>query len=248
MNVERMNVERTPDARETATLERRAARHAALADPTRLRIVDLLAFGDRTAGELRDRLGVGSSLLAHHLGILDRAGLVSRSRSEGDARRHYVRLGPGALSGVAQTGMSETDGLAPAPRIVFVCSGNSARSPLAMELWRRSSVVPVASAGTKPARAIAALAAATASRHGLSIGEHVPRRVSDVVRDGDLVVTLCDRAREDLGDRVDLHWSIPNPGTAGTDAAYEAAFVDIAARVARLARRLRIDDGPIGNR
>jgi ArsR family transcriptional regulator, arsenate/arsenite/antimonite-responsive transcriptional repressor / arsenate reductase (thioredoxin) len=36
-----------------------------------------------------------SNLLAHHLRVLEEAGLVTRHRSEGDKRRSYLRLVPG---------------------------------------------------------------------------------------------------------------------------------------------------------
>jgi DNA-binding transcriptional ArsR family regulator len=75
---------------QTGRLQRRAAAHAALADVTRLRIVDLLAVSDRSAGELGASLGIASNLLAHHLRTLESAELVTRRRSEGDARRSYL--------------------------------------------------------------------------------------------------------------------------------------------------------------
>jgi hypothetical protein len=49
-----------------ATLEMRAARHAALGDPARLAIVDELSVSDRAPVELRRRLDMESNLLAHH--------------------------------------------------------------------------------------------------------------------------------------------------------------------------------------
>ena len=67
-------------------LRRRVARHAALADATRLRIVDLLILGDRSPTELQTALGISSNLLAHHLNLLEQAGIVRRSKSEADGR------------------------------------------------------------------------------------------------------------------------------------------------------------------
>lgn len=54
-------------------LDARVATLAALADPARLRIVDLLGQGDASPGELRRELGVASNLLAHHLSVLEGA-------------------------------------------------------------------------------------------------------------------------------------------------------------------------------
>src|ERR1700758_5729023 len=79
------------------SLARRAAMHAALADPARLRITDMLADGDASPSELAAMVAMPSNLLAHHLRVLQEAGLVSRRRSDGDRRRTYLRLEPGAL-------------------------------------------------------------------------------------------------------------------------------------------------------
>src|SRR5947207_14410226 len=78
-------------------LARRVAMHAALADPARLRITDMLADGDASPSELAGVLAIPSNLLAHHLKVLEEAGLVMRRRSEGDRRRIYLHLVPGAL-------------------------------------------------------------------------------------------------------------------------------------------------------
>ncbi|RIQ15844.1 helix-turn-helix domain-containing protein, partial [Jiangella rhizosphaerae] len=144
---------------ERTELERRAARHAALADPSRLHIVDLLSLGDLSPSELQTRLGMPSNLLAHHLNTLAAAGLLTRGRSEADRRRSYVRLTPGALDGLVPGAAGR------ARRVVFVCTANSARSQLAAALWRRASEIPVASAGTRPAGHVHPGAVAAAKRH-----------------------------------------------------------------------------------
>lgn len=74
------------------TIARRAAIHAALGEPVRLIIVDRLGPGDASPGELADLVGLGSNLLAHHLNVLQEAGVIRRVRSEGDRRRSYVQL------------------------------------------------------------------------------------------------------------------------------------------------------------
>lgn len=212
------------------SVETRAARHAALADPVRLRITDVLALGDAAPVELQATLGIASNLLAHHLGVLADAGLVTRSRSHADRRRTYVRLVPGALAEMLPETRLAAD------RVVFVCTGNSARSQLAAALWREAGPVPAASAGTHPAPAIAPGAVAAARRHGLTLSDAAPRAVSDVVRDGDLVVTVCDMAHEELGCAAGrLHWSVPDPVLLGTDDAFDAAIEVLARRVDALA-------------
>ncbi|MBO1902051.1 helix-turn-helix domain-containing protein [Leucobacter weissii] len=221
-----MNNERT-------SVAERAARHAALAEPARLRIVDLLALGDRSPSALRTELGLASNLLAHHLRVLERAGMIGRTRSEGDRRRSYLHLLPGAF-----------EALLPSPvlaarRVVFVCTGNSARSPLAAALWERRSPIPATSAGTIPAPSVSAGAIAAAARHGLPFSPAPPRGLGELPAADDCLITVCDHAHERLRGSARLHWSIPNPSALGTDAAFDAAFERLARRVEELAPRVR---------
>jgi protein-tyrosine-phosphatase len=216
----------------TFELERRAVLHAALADPARLRITDTLLMGDASPSELAAMLAMPSNLIAHHLHTLEQAGIITRSRSEGDRRRTYLQLIPGAL-----------DSLAPTParaavRVLFVCTANSARSHLAAALWRQASNVPAVSAGTHPAEAIDPGAIAAARRHRLPLPRLRPRHISDVRHHGDLVVTVCDLAHEELAEATAVHWSIPDPVPAGDPGSFDAALAQLADRVGRLAPRL----------
>jgi protein-tyrosine-phosphatase/DNA-binding transcriptional ArsR family regulator len=211
----------------------RVALHAALADPARLRIVDVLSLGDASPSELAALLDMRSNLLAHHLRALEAAGLVARRRSEGDRRRTYARLVPGALAELLPAAAPS------AQRVLFVCTANSARSQLAAALWRRASAVPAASAGTHPAERINPGAAEIAQRRGLPLEQAAPARLDDVLRGGDYVVTVCDRAHEELGALPALHWSIPDPARDGTPTAFERAYDEVAARVGAFARQLR---------
>ncbi|WP_306293893.1 ArsR family transcriptional regulator [Leifsonia sp. NCR5] len=204
--------------------------HAALADPLRLRILDLLVLGDLTPGELVAELGVSTNLLAHHLGVLEREGIIVRGRSEGDRRRTYVRLRPAALSALGPSAD------AAAQRVVFVCSANSARSQLAEALWERTSTVPAVSAGTHPAARVAEGAVQVAAQHGVTLMGR-PKLYTDVIATGDYVVTVCDRAHEELGVAA-AHWSIPDPVPDGSARAFESAFAEIARRVDSLAAHL----------
>lgn len=213
-------------------LRRRVAVHAALADPARLHIVDTLSLGDASPSELTEALGAPSNLLAHHLKVLERAGIVTRTRSEGDKRRSYVHLVPGALDDLT------APALRPVPRVLFVCTANSARSHLAAALWRRASDIPAASAGTHPAETIAPGAVKTAHRHDLLLPRVRPQHVENVRADGDLVVTVCDRAHEELDFPIDVHWSVPDPVASGTREAFDHALEEIGRRVDNLAPRL----------
>ena len=221
-----------------ASIERRAGVYAALGDPGRLAVVDALALGDRSPGELGQLLGMPSNLLAHHLRLLERVGLVERGRSEADRRRSYVRLVPSALPYALATRVM-------APRVVFVCTHNSARSQFAAALWGRRSSLPASSAGTHPARRVHRRAVSVARRHGLQLDPARTGGVADVVRPDDLVVAVCDSAYEELG-TAGLHWSVPDPVPANTEAAFEKAFEEIEQRVDRLAGAVEPNVGRSG--
>ena len=217
---------------QSGELRQRAAVHAALADPARLLITDTLADGDASPSELAAMLAMPSNLLAHHLRVLEEAGLVARHRSEGDRRRSYLRLVPGALDPLAGPRQRT------ARRVLFVCTANSARSHLAAALWRQASRVPAASAGTRPAEAIDPGAVDAAQRHHLPLPRRRPRHLSGVQEDGDLVVTVCDLAHEELGHLAALHWSVPDPVPIGDPAGFDAALDELSRRVRQLAPRL----------
>src|SRR5664279_1774897 len=221
------------------TVQRRAAVHAALGEPVRLAIVDRLGPGDASPGELAAAVGLGSNLLAHHLKVLQEAGVIRRVRSEGDKRRSYVQLclEDPVVWAAAQAGLStRLRGSGPVPRLVFVCTANSARSQLAAARWNAISPVPAASAGTHPAARLHPRAVAAGRRHGLRLGRVKPAGIGQVLRDGDLVVAVCDNVHEELDPGRDrLHWSIPDPVRVDTDEAFETAYADITRRVERLA-------------
>ncbi len=61
----------------------------ALADPTRRKILSLLADGDRSVSELAKPFAISQPAVSKHLKVLERAGLISRSR---DAQRRPARL------------------------------------------------------------------------------------------------------------------------------------------------------------
>ena len=226
-----MNSERTDE------LARRARAHAALGDVHRLRIVDLLATSDASSSELAVRLEIPSNLLAHHLKALEDAGLVTRRRSEGDGRRTYVSLNRHEVGRVLGTPTTST---IPTPRrVVFVCTANTARSHLAAALWRRASPVDATSAGTHPGDRVNPGALAAARRHHLDLPDVAPRSLADTLGDDDLVVTVCDRAHEELGDAARVHWSVSDPVTDGTRASFDAALDALAERVDALAPSVR---------
>jgi ArsR family transcriptional regulator, arsenate/arsenite/antimonite-responsive transcriptional repressor / arsenate reductase (thioredoxin) len=205
--------------------------HAALADPHRLEIVDALALGDRTPRELGEVVGAPTNLLAHHLGVLDDAGLIERRESSGDGRRRYVVLRPGRLAALLPAPVIE------AAAVLFVCTHNSARSPFAAALWRQRTGQEADSAGAEPTRRVHPSAVRAARRLGVELAGARPKGYEEVTPAPDLVVSVCDKARE-AGvpfDAETLHWSVPDPVADGRPAAFGAAFAEISTRVERLA-------------
>jgi protein-tyrosine-phosphatase/DNA-binding transcriptional ArsR family regulator len=214
---------------EQMTVEARARVHAALGDPARLAIVDTLTAADASPGELAAALNMPTNLLAHHVKVLQDTGLVRRNRSEGDRRRTYVRLVPEALAAIA------SPALGPVPRVVFVCTHNSARSQFAAAIWAGRSRIPAASAGTEPADRVHPRAIRIARRHGQHLDAAHTAHVDQVLRRDDLVIAVCDNAHEQLpAPAPRLHWSVPDPALVDSDAAFEAAYIDIAARIDHL--------------
>lgn len=208
-------------------LRARAALHAALAEPARLAIVDELVLSDRSPGELVERLSMPSNLLAHHLDVLQRAGLVTRSPSAGDGRRRYVRL-------VRPTVVDATP-VAPVGEVVFLCTHNSARSQLAAAMWRERTGLKATSAGTRPADRVHRGAVAAARRAGLSLQGAAPRCLGDIPA-GAQVVTVCDLVHEELSAGPDWwHWSIADPVENGSASAFDAVVRELDARIAPFA-------------
>jgi ArsR family transcriptional regulator, arsenate/arsenite/antimonite-responsive transcriptional repressor / arsenate reductase (thioredoxin) len=211
-------------------VQERSMIHAALGDRYRLGIVDELRLSDRTFQELAGAVGLPGNAAAHHLAVLEAAGLIERRVSEGDRRRRYVTLRQERL-----------DDLLPAPTIepatvLFVCTHNSARSQFAAALWHERTGRAAESAGTQPAERVHPKAVNEAATFGIDLRDAVPRGYDAVTAPPGLVVSVCDRARE-AGlpfAAPAVHWSIPDPVLAGTPEAFRAAFAELETRVDRL--------------
>jgi ArsR family transcriptional regulator, arsenate/arsenite/antimonite-responsive transcriptional repressor / arsenate reductase (thioredoxin) len=212
-------------------LTEKARVHAALGDPIRLGFIAELELGDRTFQELAADASLPGNLVAHHLDVLAQAGLIERSVSEGDRRRRYISLNPEPLSGL----LSARSLLARS--VLFVCTHNSARSQYAAASWRRQTGRDTESAGTHPAQRVDPRAIQVAMERGIDLTERQPQGYESLRSSFDLVVSVCDRARE-YGSPLSgasLHWSVPDPVKVGTLKAFRAAFADIDRRIDRLA-------------
>jgi ArsR family transcriptional regulator, arsenate/arsenite/antimonite-responsive transcriptional repressor / arsenate reductase (thioredoxin) len=122
-------------------------------------------------------------------------------------------------------------------RVLFLCTGNSARSPVAEALLRqRADQVEVASAGSHP-KPLHPNTARVLRNYGIELAERAPRHLSVYQRQRfDYVITLCDRVREVCpefaGPAEQVHWSIPDPGApGGTDEDTYPAFERMAAEL-----------------
>ena len=218
-------------------LLQRAARHAALGEPIRLAVVEELVMSDRSPKELGELLGLGANLVAHHLDVLERAGLVGRSLSAGDGRRKYVHLVRDALPVVPNSERTTEK------EVIFLCTHNSARSQLAAALWMKRTGRSASSAGTHPAKHVHPEAKAAARRAGFSLAKATPALVGEIPRAAQ-VITVCDLVHEEMDVASDWwHWSIPDPAESGRPAAFDAVVAELDARIALVTNLKDLEKG-----
>ncbi len=186
-------------------------------------------------GELASLTGLPGNLLAHHLTVMEDAGLVERRVSEGDRRRRYVVLRQGAVAEL----MPSTAGLDES--VLFVCSHNSARSQYAAARWLIATGRPAMSVGSTPAARVHPVAVRVAAELGLDLSGAVPRGYEEVTGTPDLLISVCDRAKESPlpKSREYRHWSVPDPVAAGSVTSFRAAFAEIDSRIEALTARRR---------
>ena len=217
-----------------------------LADPVRWRLAWELSRGDQRVSELVASTGQAQNLVSYHLRQLREGGLVTARRSSFDGRETYYSLdltrcsralaeaGSAVHPGLAETtGGGAWHGRAVTERrhVLFVCTGNSSRSPMAEALLRRRSAgrVRAASAGIRPKPVHQDAAAVMRERYRVDLGRHRPTCVDTVAAQRfDYVITLCDKAREACpeftGHPARIHWSVADPAASGGHLAGRAAF------------------------
>ena len=122
-------------------------------------------------------------------------------------------------------------------RALFVCTHNSARSQLAAAIWQQRTGAPASSAGTHPAERVHPKAVRAASRAGLDLSGARPSMLAGEDGSAELVVTVCDRAHEELAPPLTwLHWSTPDPVAAGSAAAFDSTVVHLTERIEAFAQ------------
>jgi protein-tyrosine-phosphatase/DNA-binding transcriptional ArsR family regulator len=208
-----------------------------LSDPLRWQLVVELGRSDRRVGELVQLVGKPQNLVSYHLAELRRAGIVTGRRSSADGRDVYYRADLFRcrdLLGEARRSLHPGLALTPAPpqpvvtrgarpRLLFLCTGNSARSQIAEALVEQRSAgsVEARSAGSHP-KPLHPNAVRVMAERGIDIAGRPTKSLTRFARTRfDRVITLCDKVRETCpqlpGAPIKAHWSMGDPAAAADD-------------------------------
>jgi protein-tyrosine-phosphatase len=217
----------------------------------RWRLLSELAQGDRVVRELTELVGEPQNLVSYHLGRLREGRLVRARRSSADRRDTYYGLdlartgellsaaGAALHPGLRLARPQPVATLAGRASVLFLCTGNSARSPMAAALAKARSggAVEAASAGSHPRPLHPNAARVMREDYGLELAAHEPQSFDRLSgRRFDWVISLCDRVREVCpefpGGAQAVHWSIANPATGEPDDVTYPLFRQAAAELA----------------
>ena len=224
-----------------------------LADPLRWQLLAELGRSDRRVGELCELVGKPQSLVSYHLRELRDGGLVSARQSAADGRDTYYQADIGrcaellsvtgtALHPAVRMARVEDDppitGRGGKPRVLFLCTGNSARSQIAEALLeqRTGGSVTARSAGSHP-KPLHPNAVRVMAERGIDIAGNQTKHLDRFAHGRfDRVITLCDKVREICpkfdGRPPRAHWSMADPAAEGADDAETyPAFVRTAAEI-----------------
>jgi protein-tyrosine-phosphatase/DNA-binding transcriptional ArsR family regulator len=237
----------------------------AVAEPRRWALLAELAKSDRRVGELTAALDESQNLVSYHLRELRNAGLVSSRRSSYDGRDAYYRVNLARCAEVLSGAASALDpglrlGVVPPdprrgrgrrPKVLFLCTGNSARSQMAEALLvhRSARTIDARSAGSAPKQLHPHAVRAMAAR-GVDIANSRPKHLARFTTTKfDLVVTLCDKVREvcpEFPGAEAIHWSTPDPSADDAPLkAFVAVAEDLEIRIAQLIARLSAPQGGV---
>ena len=227
----------------------------------RWRLLTELARSDRQVRELTALIGEPQNLVSYHLGRMRAGGLVRMRRSSADGRDAYYSVDLARCGELlTETGAALHPGLRLSPAaavpplpvrtsVLFLCTGNSARSQMAQAILEQlgGDTVAVASAGSHP-KPLHPDAIRVMREQGIDISSRRPRHLSEFTGQRfDYVISLCDRVREVCpefpGAPETIHWSIPDPvagqdGDGGVYAALRAVAADLRTRIGFLLARI----------
>ena len=230
--------------------------------PLRWRLLSELARSDRQVRELKALLGQPQNLVSYHLARLRAGGLVAARRSSADGRDAYYSIDLARCGELlTAAGAALHPGLRLRPpaagpvrvgaSVLFLCTGNSARSQMAQAILEQMAgdAVTAASAGSHP-KPLHPNAVRVIREHGIDISSRQSRHLS--VFDGkrfDYVITLCDRLREICPEfpapAEMIHWSIPDPAAGeGSYQAFRAVAADLRTRIGFLLVRISDETDP----
>jgi DNA-binding transcriptional ArsR family regulator len=179
----------------------------------RWRLLRELVQSDRAVKELVELVEEPQNLVSYHLRLLRDGGLVTARRSSADGRDTYYTIDLTACRAALQsagTALHASLVLAPAApassrtessrrrrRVLFLCTGNSARSQMAEALLDHMScgAVEAASAGSHP-NPLHPTAVRALHKRGIDISANSTKHVDGFIAQRfDTVITLCDRVR-----------------------------------------------------
>jgi protein-tyrosine-phosphatase/DNA-binding transcriptional ArsR family regulator len=191
-----------------------------------------LAGSDRRVGELTAASGRPQNLVSYHLGKLRSGGLVTSRRSSADGRDTYYSLdlarcaallseaGAALHPGLRPNQQQEAVGAGLRGRVLFLCTGNSARSQMAEALLARwAPRIDVVSAGSHP-KQLHPNAVAVMREYGIDLSGRRAKHLDEFAgQPFNYVISLCDRVREVCPQFPDdpslVHWSMPDPSASG---------------------------------
>jgi ArsR family transcriptional regulator, arsenate/arsenite/antimonite-responsive transcriptional repressor / arsenate reductase (thioredoxin) len=226
--------------------------------PVRWALLSELSVSDRRVSELASALRLPQNGVSYHLARLRAKGLVTRRRSQADGRDSYYTADLDRYSElIAQAGVglhpavrfvqelpASDDGFDPAERVpvLFLCTGNSARSQIAEALSRHlgAHLVTPRSAGSHP-KPLHPQAVKVMRERGIDISRAQSKSLEEFSSERfGYLVTLCDRVREVCpefpGHPYAIHWSVPDPAREGTNdsetfAAFERTADELTIRI-----------------
>ncbi|MCS6937614.1 MAG: protein tyrosine phosphatase [Roseiflexus sp.] len=230
-----------------------------LADPTRCAILMRLARSDERPTELSNSIKQPLETVAAALADLESAGLITSRMSDVGGERYYhldlerfqqryIRAGGMIHPALAQTIAEAEEEAAPRvkPRVLFLCTHNSARSQMAEGLMRAFShgAIEVFSAGSEPGQ-VHPMAIEIMDSMRIDIrGQRSKHYEEFIGQHFDYIITVCDRAREACpvfpGLKESIHWSIPDPAAIENEAERRRAFHHAATQLANRIRYLQI--------